>query len=200
VKLLYTAFVAVLVPTYLINYGPTNFLYFCDVALLMTLVAIWTENPLWASAPLVGILAVQILWMIDFFAVAAGRPLINMTAYMFEEHRSFFLRALSFFHFWLPWLLVYICWKVGYDRRAGITWCVLGAVLLLICYFVMPGPPAPENNKNLPVNINYVWGLDDEKPQPWMDGRLWFCMQLFGLPLLVWMPTHWVLRRLLRPA
>ena len=29
-KLAYTAFMAVLVPVYLRNYGPTNFLYFCD--------------------------------------------------------------------------------------------------------------------------------------------------------------------------
>ena len=29
-KLAYTAFMAVLVPLYLRNYGPTNFLYFCD--------------------------------------------------------------------------------------------------------------------------------------------------------------------------
>ena len=35
VKLAYTAFCAVLIPIYLRNYGPTNFLYFCDVALLM---------------------------------------------------------------------------------------------------------------------------------------------------------------------
>ena len=49
-KLAYTAFCAVLVPTYLLAYGPTNFLYFCDVALLTTLVAIWLESPLLASA------------------------------------------------------------------------------------------------------------------------------------------------------
>ena len=32
-KLAYTAFMAVLVPVYWRYYGPTNFLYFCDVAL-----------------------------------------------------------------------------------------------------------------------------------------------------------------------
>ena len=42
-KVLFTAFMAVLVPTYWVNYGPTNFLYFCDVALFLTLVGIWTE-------------------------------------------------------------------------------------------------------------------------------------------------------------
>ena len=36
-KLAYTAFMAILVPVYLYYYGPTNFLYFCDVALFLGL-------------------------------------------------------------------------------------------------------------------------------------------------------------------
>ena len=48
-KLAYTVFMAVLVPVYLRNYGPTNFLYFCDVALIITLVGIWIESPLLVS-------------------------------------------------------------------------------------------------------------------------------------------------------
>ncbi len=43
VKLAFTGFTAVLVPFYWITYGPTNFLYYCDVALLLTLAAVWTE-------------------------------------------------------------------------------------------------------------------------------------------------------------
>ena len=39
-KLAYTAFMAVLIPVYWYYYGPTNFLYFCDVTLIITLVAI----------------------------------------------------------------------------------------------------------------------------------------------------------------
>ena len=31
-----TAFLAVLVPVYLHTYGPTNFLWFCDAALILT--------------------------------------------------------------------------------------------------------------------------------------------------------------------
>ena len=49
VKLLYTAFLCVLVPYYWSAYGPTNFLYYCDVALFMTLAALWTESALLAS-------------------------------------------------------------------------------------------------------------------------------------------------------
>ena len=54
VKLGYTAFMAVLVPVYWANYGPTNFLYFCDVALFLTLAAVWTESALLASMAAVG--------------------------------------------------------------------------------------------------------------------------------------------------
>src|SRR5262245_37616730 len=61
VKIAYSAFVAVLVPYYINAYGPTNFLYFCDVALLLGLVAVWTENALLASMPAVGILLPQAL-------------------------------------------------------------------------------------------------------------------------------------------
>ena len=73
-KFAYTAFVMVLVPVYWHYYGPTNFLYFCDVALLTGLAAIWLENPLLASAPAVGILLPQALWAVDFVGAAAGMP------------------------------------------------------------------------------------------------------------------------------
>ena len=72
VKIVYTIFVAVLVPKYWIDYGPTNFLYFCDIALLMTVAAVWTESPLLASMPAVGIVFPQIIWIVDFLLAFAG--------------------------------------------------------------------------------------------------------------------------------
>jgi hypothetical protein len=50
-KIAYTAFMAVLIPVYWAHYGPTNFLYFCDVALLLTLVGVWTESARLISLP-----------------------------------------------------------------------------------------------------------------------------------------------------
>ena len=44
IKLVFTAFMAVMIPYYWSAYGPANFLYFCDVALIVTLVALWTES------------------------------------------------------------------------------------------------------------------------------------------------------------
>jgi len=180
-KLSYTAFCAVLVPTYLVAYGPTNFLYFCDVALLTTLAAIWLESPLLASAPAVGILLPQALWVIDFIAGALGIPLTGMTAYMFDAKLPLFTRGLSFFHFWLPFVLAWLVWRLGYDRRAFVVWTVAAWALLSICYFLMPAPPAMDGS--LPVNINYVFGLSDAAAQSFMPGPMWFAMLLIGLPI-----------------
>ena len=69
-KLVYTAFMAVLVPVYWHYYGPTNFLYFCDVALILTLIGIWLESPLLVSMCAVGILLPQALWVVDFLGNA----------------------------------------------------------------------------------------------------------------------------------
>jgi hypothetical protein len=197
-KLAYSAFMAVLVPVYWHYYGPTNFLYFCDIALILTLVGIWLESPLLISMCAVGIMASQALWVIDFLAHFVGVSLTGMTDYMFEAHRSVFLRGLSLFHGWLPFLLLYLVWKLGYDRRAFITWTVLAWVLILICFFFMP-PPQPDPGLT-PVNINYVWGLSDHVPQTWVASWIWVAGLMIGLPALLFAPTHYLLARIMPTA
>jgi hypothetical protein len=198
IKLAYTAFMAVLVPVYGYYYGPTNFLYFCDVALLITLVGVWIESPLLISMCAVGILAPQALWVIDFVANMVGIKLTGLTGYMFEEHRSLFLRGLSLFHGWLPFFLAFLVWKVGYDRRAFVTWTALAWVLMLICFFLMP-PPNP-NAGLTPVNINYVWGLSDSAAQTWMPPLAWLAGMMIVLPAALFAPTHYVLARTMPQA
>jgi hypothetical protein len=194
-KLAYTAFMAVLLPVYWANYGPTNFLYFCDVALLITLVGIWIESPLLISMCAVGILASQALWVVDFLSNLIGWPLTGMTDYMFAADHSLFLRSLSLFHGWLPFLLVYLVWRLGYDRRGFPAWTVLAWVLVLICFFFMP-PPRPDPGL-APVNINYVWGMSDTVAQTWMPPAAWVAGLIVLLPLLLYAPVHFLLRRVM---
>jgi hypothetical protein len=194
-KLAYTAFVAVLVPYYWITYGPTNFLYFCDVALLLTLVAVWKESALPASVAAVGIIVPQIFWQVDFLGTLLGVPQLGMTAYMFDPGIPLFARSLSFFHFWLPLLLVWLVWRLGYDRRALLVWTVAAWGLMLICYFALPAPPAPAGDPNLPVNVNYVYGMDDAAPQQWLPPLAYLALLMVALPLLAYVPTHLALAR-----
>jgi hypothetical protein len=193
IKLVFTTYMALHVPEYLLNYGPTNFLYFCDVALVLTFVGVWLENSLLISMCCVGILLLQGLWLIDLFSHLLGHPLTPVTDYMFDPGIPLLLRLLSLFHGWLPILLVYLVWRRGYDRRAFWSWTLLAWALLLICFFLMP---APAPNPGLrPVNINYVFGLSDQAPQHWMPPYAWLGLLMVGLPLLVFAPVHLLLQR-----
>jgi hypothetical protein len=73
-------------------------------------------------------------------------------------------------------------------------------VLLLVCFFFLPAPPAPANNPNLPVNINYVYGFSDDKAQSWMAPGAYLALLLVGLPLLIYLPTHLLFTRVFHPA
>ena len=194
VKLGFTAFMAVLVPIYWVNYGPTNFLYFCDVALFLTLIAVWTEHPLPASMAAVGILIPQAGWVIDFICGFAGFHPIGLTAYMFDSSKPLYARGLSLFHGWLPFMLVYLVAKLGYDRRALKSWTLVAWTVMLISYFFLPGPTTTPP-ADAPVNVNYVHGFSDTEPQKWMNPQLFFATLMTALPLIVYLPTHLVLRR-----
>jgi hypothetical protein len=197
VKIVFTAFAAVLVPYYWVTYTPWNFLYFCDVALLLTVVAIWTENALLISMSSVGILLPQTLWVLDFLARAvAGVHLTGMTAYMFDPALPLFVRGLSTFHGWLPFALVYLLSRVGYDRRAYRAQAGLAVALLLVCFYLAPKPPPSSEFPGHAVNINYVYGLDDKHPQTLMAPELWLLLMVVVNVLVLYVPTHLVLQRI----
>jgi hypothetical protein len=196
IKLAFTAFMAVLVPVYLNKYGPTNFLYFCDMALFITLAAVWLENRLLASMAAVGIILPQLLlWCGDFAAHLVGLKFIGMTDYMFDSHRSFFLRGLSLFHGWLPFLLLFLIIRLGYDRRALFAWTSLAWGAILISYFFLPASGATLANPLAPVNIDYVYGFSDTAAQTWMPGWAWLLFLIVAMPVAIFIPTHFLLCR-----
>ncbi|WP_286177901.1 hypothetical protein [Stieleria mannarensis] len=196
IKLSYTAFVAVLVPYYWHEYGPTNFLYFCDVALFLALLTCWTERPIYASMAAIGISIPQLLWQVDFIGHGLGFPVAGMTEYMFDSGISLFARGLSFFHFWLPLMLIFFLWRLGYDRRALPAWSGLAWILILTSYFVLPPAGAVLDYPNQPHNVNYVFGMNDAEPQSWMPPQAWLTLLLVGLPTFVYLPTHLLFSRL----
>jgi hypothetical protein len=196
IRMAFTAFMAVLVPVYWKQYGPTNFLYFCDLALFITLAAMWLENRLLASMAAVGIILPQLLlWCGDFAAHLVGLKFIGMTDYMFDSHRSLFLRGLSLFHGWLPFLLLFLVIRLGYDRRALFAWTSLAWGAILISYFFLPAPGATLANPLAPVNIDYVYGFSDTAAQTWMPGWAWLVFLIVAMPVVIFIPTHFLLCR-----
>ena len=195
-KWAYTAFMLVLVPVYWANYGPSNFLYFCDVALFLTLFAVWTDNALLASMSAVGILVPQFFWCVDFGGELLGGHMTGMTSYMFDAQRPLFLRGLSLFHGWLPFLLCYLVFRLGYDRRALKLWTGLACGLSLVAFFLLPPGGATLADPKLPRNVNYVFGLNNAHPQTWLPPGLYLAVWILALFALAYVPTHLVLSKL----
>ena len=191
-----TAFLAVLVPVYLHTYGPTNFLWFCDAALIFTMAGMWLESPLLISMCAVGILLPQCVWLADFGSHLLGFHFLNLTGYMFDAEVPLFTRVLSLFHGWLPLLLLWLLSRLGYDQRALPAWTGLATVLVLVCYFFMPPAGAHPANPNIPVNLNYVDGFNNQQPQQWINQNLYVVLLLGGLWLVAFLPTHLVLRKI----
>jgi hypothetical protein len=188
-KVAQTAFVCVLVPTYARQYGPGNFLWFSDVALLTSVPALWLESPLLASTQAVGVLVPESLWLLDFGAgIVVGRYPIGLASYMADRRIPRFVRALSLFHLWLTPVLVLIVSRAGYDRRAFtyqtlITWAILLASWRLT---------KPEDN------VNWVYSRPAQIRSP--RSRAGFVLFLMGaLPLVFGLPAHLLLKRLFRP-
>ncbi|NQV23739.1 MAG: hypothetical protein HQ518_05160 [Rhodopirellula sp.] len=192
VKIVYSAFMAVLIPYYYHAYGPANFLWFCDVALIVTLIGLWTDSKFLVSTQAVAIVFPQFLWVADFFFnMAFGQPMVGLATYMFDSEISLFVRGLSLFHGWLPVLLLWLLWRLGYDRGAwkaqiGICWGVL-----LTAFLVLPGPTTLAGN----VDKVFGWG---ETAQTVMHPLVWLGIVMLAYPLLVYIPSHLVFRKVFR--
>ena len=200
-KLLYSVFVAVLVPSYWVTYSPWNFLYFCDVALLVTAVAIWIENPLLVSMQALAITVPQTLWVIDLLCrLIAGVEITGVTNYMLDSSIPLFFRGLSLFHGWLPFFLLWLLARLGYDRRAFGLQTAAAIVILLVSYIFGPAPPPSASHPSWAVNINYVYGIDDKQPQTFVAPWLWVLLLMAVNVIAFYLPSHCVFRRVFRSA
>ena len=179
-KIAYTLFVCVLVPTYWRQYGPANFLWFSDIALLMLVPALWLESPLLISMMALAVMLPELAWNIDyFFRLATGVSLIGLAEYMFDASIPRFIRALSLFHVALPLLLLWMLHRLGYDRRALFWQTLLAAAVLPLSYFC----------SNPRDNVNWVYGLSD-RPQTPAAGLLFVLFLMLMFPLVIYLPMH----------
>jgi hypothetical protein len=178
------------VPIYLKHYGPANFLWFSDVALLGMVPGLWAESPLIVSTLTIGVLLPETLWNLDFFThLLIGRSPLGMSTYMFDQSLPRYLRALSLFHVALPILLVGTLTRIGYDPGALVAQTLLGTLLFVLCYaFTRPSE-----------NINWVFG-PGSKPLTRLPPLLYLGALIVGFPLFVYWPTHFVLTRLMPAA
>ena len=185
-KLAYTAMVVAIVPVYCAYYGLANFLWFSDIALVVTAFALWTESRLLASMMAVAVLLPELLWNVSFFSRLLLRARVSALAdYMFAPEIPLWIRALSLFHIPMPLALIWMLATLGYDRRALTAQTALAWVVFPLTYAVTD----PKDN------INWVFGPGG-RPQRRLPPRVYLALLLIVFPLVVYVPTHLLLSAL----
>jgi len=140
------AFLAVYVPAYALAYGLANFLFLCNLAVLLAGAGLWTCSRLLVSSQAVAIVLVGTAWTLDLGSrLLTGRHLIGGTEYMWDPQWPLFTRLLSLYHVALPLVLVVALRRMGYDSRG---YWLQSAIAVAAVAVGRLFPPA--------VNLNYA--------------------------------------------
>jgi hypothetical protein len=183
-KLAVTVWLVVWVPVYWRAHGPQNFLWFCDLANFLIAAALWTGSRLLFSSQAIAVLAAQILWVLDVVGrLALGLHPIGGTEYMFDAATPLALRLMSLFHVAALILLVWGVRRLGYDARGLPLQLAIAAVILPVSWLFGPG-----------CNLNWTWGPFGGVQQA-LPPLLYLALLPFGYLLVLYLPTHWALRR-----
>jgi hypothetical protein len=185
VKVSFTLFVVGLVPVYWKQYGPINFLWFSDVALLLTIPALWFESSLLASMMTLAVGLLGFAWIADFFlGLIKGASIIGLSSYMFNPRIKRAIRAISLFHLVQPVMLIWMVYRLGYDSRAFLAQTLLASFVLFLSYLLSK----PSDN------VNWVYGFGGEqrtRPSP-----LHLVALIVLFPLVIYLPSHFLLKSL----
>ena len=129
-----------------------------------------------------------LLWAVDVAGrLALGRHLFGGTEYMWNAQVPLFVRLLSLFHLFLPVVLVLALRRTGYHHRGLALQIAVTAPLLLASRLLATGK-----------NLNYAFS-DPLLHRQWGPAPLHLLSMLVGITLVVYLPTHLVLRRALPP-
>jgi hypothetical protein len=173
------------VPGYALAYGFANFLFLCNLSVILAGVGIWTCSRLLLSSQAVASLLVGVAWTFDVGSrLLTGCHLIGATAYMWDPQWPLFARLLSLYHVALPVVLIVALRRIGYDARG--YWVQSAIAIVAVVVGRLFGPAA---------NINYAY-VEPLLKRTW-DGPVTHVGAVAGFLVLVAYPlTHALLARL----
>jgi hypothetical protein len=178
-------FLGVYLPAYALAYGVANFLFLCNLSVILGVIGIWTRSRVLVSSQAIAILLVGAVWTLDLAGrLVLGRHLVGGTEYMWDPQWPLFTRLLSFYHVALPLALVHVARQIGYDARG--YWLQSLIAVLAVSAGRLFGPAANINHAFFDPFVKRGWG-----------GPLTHVLVVVGALVLVAYPlSHLLLERL----
>ncbi|AVP96418.1 hypothetical protein C7S18_04060 [Ahniella affigens] len=137
-------FLPIYLAVYGLAYGPTHFLQWCHVGLLLTLVAILRESSLLLSIAALSSPVLALIWLSDVAAfLIFGHGWHGGTGYLFTDTTSAAVRLLSWFHVLLPLVHALLLRRLGFRPSALPIAALLGVLVFTLSVW-------------LPGDLNYV--------------------------------------------
>jgi hypothetical protein len=178
-KIAWTVWLLVWAPIYWRQYGPQNFLFFCDIGNVLIGIGLWLESSLIFSWAACGLLLFQSIFTFDLAcAIVTGRHFPGGTEYMFDPGLPLYIRLLSLFHVVTPPLMVWAILRLGYDPRGWKLQTLMTWIVVPINYFWHPEK-----------DVNWARGVFFHE-QHWMPGWMFLLTYLIAVPLVIYFPTH----------
>jgi hypothetical protein len=172
------------VPIYWRTWGASNFLQLCDIAVILTCLGFLTNNRLLISSQAVSSLVVDFAWIVDAGSqLSFRRRLTGGTDYLFDGNYPLWVRLLSLFHVALPVLLLWVLYRIGYDRRGLALQSFVALLAFAGSRFTMPAK-----------NINFAFA-DPFFRRAWGPPPVHVAVSLFFMVIVVYLPTHIFLER-----
>jgi len=183
------AWLFVYLPSYTWAYGPVNFLFLCNLSVVLFCLGVLRGSALLVSVSALSSLVIDAAWFFDFASrLVLGRHLFGGTEYMWDPRWPLFTRLLSLYHLGLPLALVMALRRLGYDPRA--LWVQSMLALVAVTLSRLADPQANINSAYLDPFFRRSWG-----PAPVHLAVVWAALFLGA-----YWPTHLALRRLLPRA
>jgi hypothetical protein len=177
---------AIWIPVYAHYWGWSNFLHVCDIAVIFTCAGLWWGNSLLLSSQALNAIFADFLWCLDAaWRIFFGKHLIGGTEYMWDAHYPLWIRLISLFHIFLPFLLVWSVRRVGYDRRALALQSGILTALLIASRFFKPA-----------LNLNYAF-VDPIFHHSWGPAPLHLFVIWLSMVIFTYWPVAWALKKYL---
>lgn len=142
------AWLAVYAPAYAWAYGLANFLFLCNLGVMITALGLILGSRLLLSSQAVAAPVIGLAWGLDAgWRLLTGEHLYGGTEYMWDAGLPLFTRLLSLYHVLWPLFLLYCLRRTGYDRRGWRVQAAIAAAAILAARLLT----TPEEN------INFAW-------------------------------------------